>query len=73
VFKIHRYPLDYPGLKGKDLTPLGPIEQPASMRGKTGFAEQAAEGAPEGKEGRGPRRDGGGDRRPPRDDNPRDR
>ena len=53
VFKVHRYEVGYPGLAGKDLTPIGPIEQPASMRGKTGFAEQAAEGAPEGKEGRG--------------------
>ena len=35
VFKIHRYPTDYAGLAGKDLTPLGPIEQPASLAGKT--------------------------------------
>jgi hypothetical protein len=48
VFKIHRYEPDYAGLKGRDLTPTGPIEQPAALRGKTGFAEQAAEGSPEG-------------------------
>lgn len=69
VFKVHRYPVDYPGLADRDLAPIGPIEQPASMRGKTGFAEQPAEGAPEGKQGPGERRGGGGDRRPPRDDN----
>ncbi|MHC5112570.1 MAG: aryl-sulfate sulfotransferase, partial [Planctomycetota bacterium] len=27
VFKIVRYPLDYPGLAGKDLTPMGPITE----------------------------------------------
>ncbi len=37
VFKIHRYPPDYPGLKGRDLTPKGVIELPASQRGKTGL------------------------------------
>jgi len=26
VFKIRRYPVDYPGLSGQDLTPQGPIE-----------------------------------------------
>ena len=45
VFKVHRYPLDYPGLAGRDLTPIGPIEQPASLCGKTGFAEQARRGS----------------------------
>ncbi len=83
VFKIHRYEPDYAGLAGRDLAPKGPIEQPISMRGKTGFAEQAAEGEPAGKEARGadrrkPPRDDeprgkSGDRRPPRDDNRRDR
>ena len=48
MFKIHRYEPDYPGLAGKDLTPLGPIEQPAAMCGKTGFHDQAPEGAPVG-------------------------
>ncbi len=48
--------------------PIGPIEQPASMRGKTGFAEQPAEVARR-KARPGERRGGGGDRRPPRDDN----
>lgn len=46
VFKIHRYPTDYPGLAGKDLKPLGPIEQPAFLAGKTGFADQPPEGEP---------------------------
>ena len=78
VFKIHRYPPDYPGLAGKDLKPLGPIEQPAEMCGKTGFHDQAAEGAPVGREARERRRPraeqrGGDDDRPPppRDDDRR--
>jgi len=58
VFKTHRYPVDYPGLAGKDLTPIGPIEQPASLAGKTGFADQPPRGAPVGREGRGEGRDG---------------
>jgi hypothetical protein len=29
VFKVRRYPLDHPGLVGKDLTPQGPVELPA--------------------------------------------
>ena len=58
VFKIHRYPIDYPGLAGKDLTPMGPIEQPAALAGKTGFADQPPRGAPAGREARG------GNRRP---------
>jgi hypothetical protein len=37
-------------LAGKDLAPTGPIEQPANMCGKTGFADQPPEGAPVGKE-----------------------
>jgi len=65
VFKIHRYPVDYPGLAGKDLTPVGPIEQPASMAGKTGFADQPPRGAPVGREARsGDQRPGGGQRGP---------
>jgi len=63
VFKVHRYEIDYPAFAGKDLTPIGPIEQPASLAGKTGFAEQAPEGAPEGQQGRGGQ--GPDDRRPP--------
>jgi hypothetical protein len=66
VFKVRRYPTDYPGLAGKDLTPIGPIEQPASLAGKTGFAEQAAEGAAKGPGVRGGDRGGPGDARPPR-------
>ena len=37
VFRICRYPLNYPGLIGKDLKPAGLIEQPATMKGKTGL------------------------------------
>jgi hypothetical protein len=37
VFKIYRYPPDYPGLAGKKLTPRGVIELPASEKGKTGL------------------------------------
>ncbi|HPM83150.1 MAG TPA: SUMF1/EgtB/PvdO family nonheme iron enzyme [Candidatus Anammoximicrobium sp.] len=73
VFKIHRYPIDYPGLAGKDLTPLGPIEQPASLAGKTGFADQPPEGEPvRGGGGREGDRRGEGKGRPkppPREDN----
>jgi len=63
VFKVHRYPIDYPGLAGRDLTPTGPIEQPASLAGKTGFAEQPGRGGPEGRKhaprpARGPTRQG---------------
>jgi hypothetical protein len=36
VFKVHRYAPDFPGLKGKDLTPKGVIELPTSQKGKTG-------------------------------------
>ena len=37
VFKAHRYAPDYPGLAGRDLTPGGVIELPASRKGKTGL------------------------------------
>jgi hypothetical protein len=37
VFKVHRYAPDYPGLAGRDLTPNGVIELPASQKGKTGL------------------------------------
>jgi hypothetical protein len=70
VFKIHRYPIDYPGLAGKDLKPIGPIEQPESQCGKTGFHDQASEGAPVGREGRGVNGRGGDNRRRPRADQP---
>ena len=63
VFKIHRYPIDYPGLAGKDLTPIGPIEQPASLAGKTGFSDQPPEGPPVGREAPGGERRGQGGRR----------
>jgi len=37
VFKVHRYAPDYPGLAGRDLTPKGVVELPASKKGKTGM------------------------------------
>ncbi|MEI6499497.1 MAG: SUMF1/EgtB/PvdO family nonheme iron enzyme [Armatimonadota bacterium] len=37
VFKVHRYAPDDPGLQGRDLTPKGVIELPASQKGKTGL------------------------------------
>ncbi len=67
VFKIHRYEPDYPGLAGKDLKPIGPIEQPESQCGKTGFHDQAAEGRPAGKEAQDKPGRPDGDR-PPRGD-----
>ena len=73
VFKVHRYPTDYPGLAGKDLKPLGPIEQAASLAGKTGFAEQPPEGEPVRGAGRDEQQPGGGKGRPkpPRPDDRR--
>ena len=76
VFKVHRYVPDYPGLKGKDLTPKGVIELPASQKGKTGLdnmieeprgnRERSGQGEPNSP-GRG--QGGGGERgnRPPQD------
>ncbi|MEI7729927.1 MAG: aryl-sulfate sulfotransferase [Verrucomicrobiota bacterium] len=37
VFKIHRYEPNYLGLAGRDLTPKGVVELPASQKGKTGL------------------------------------
>jgi hypothetical protein len=78
VFKVHRYAVDYPGLAGRDLTPKGVIELPASQKGQTGLdnmsEQQRDDRGPGGKEkrkrGRGPGKDGpGGEKkRPPRDD-----
>jgi formylglycine-generating enzyme required for sulfatase activity len=34
LFKVHRYPPDYPAFKGRDLTPQGVIELPASSAKK---------------------------------------
>ena len=28
VFKVHRYPVDYPAFKGRDMTPRGPLVEP---------------------------------------------
>ena len=35
LFKVHRYPPDYPAFKGRDLTPKDVIELSASQKGKT--------------------------------------
>ena len=67
VFKVHRYAPDYPGLAGRDLSPKGVIELPASMKGKTGLhlmteAQRTDRGpgggARGGQGGNGPSRDG---------------
>jgi len=60
VFKIHRYPPDYPGLAGRDLAPRGVIELPASEKGKTGL-----DGWSERREERDRRPRGEDDRRRP--------
>jgi len=52
VFKVHRYAPDYPGLRGRDLSPKGVIELPASQKGKTGL-DKADAPAGEGGRGRG--------------------
>ena len=66
VFKVHRYAPDYPGLAGRDLTPKGVIELPASQKGKTGLHLMTeAQRTDRGGQGRG-----GGENRPPRDDRP---
>ena len=65
VFKVHRYAPDYAGLAGRDLTPKGVIELPASEKGKTGF-DQADAPAEERKGGGGKQGGGNRDDRPPR-------
>jgi hypothetical protein len=52
VFKVHRYAPDYPGLRGRDLSPKGVIELPASQKGKTGLDRSDAP-PDEGRGGRG--------------------
>lgn len=37
VFKVHRYPLDYPAFSGRKIGEGAPIELPSQMRGKTGL------------------------------------
>ena len=76
MFKVHRYAPDYAGLVGRDLTPKGVIELPASQKGQTGLdnmTEQQRDApgpAGKGKGGRGTDKGGqdGGKNRPPRDD-----
>lgn len=70
VFKILRYAASYPGLAGRDLTPGGVIELPASERGKTGLdrldaREEDRRGRGEGRGGRGGGRGGRGGYDPP--------
>ena len=75
VFKVHRYAPDYPGLAGRDLTPKGVIELPASQKGKTGLhlmTEHNARPRPGWRSGRGGQGGGNRDDRPPRDDHGRD-
>ena len=72
VFKVHRYAPAYPGLAGRDLTPKGVIELPASQKGKTGLHNMTEQQRPDrgpGGQGRGRGGQGGGNRdgRPPRD------
>jgi hypothetical protein len=73
VFKVHRYAPDYPGLAGRDLTPNGVIELPASQKGKTGLdgmTEQQRPARGPGGPGRGRGGPGGGgnrDNSPPRE------
>ena len=66
VFKVNRYAPDYPGLKGRDLTPKGVIVLPASQKGKTGLHQMTEAQRTD----RGPRPGGagapGGSGRPPR-------
>jgi hypothetical protein len=58
VFKVHRYAPDFPGLKGKDLTPKGVIELRASQKGRTGLdnwsepprANRPGQSGPDGRE-----------------------
>jgi formylglycine-generating enzyme required for sulfatase activity/phosphatidylethanolamine-binding protein (PEBP) family uncharacterized protein len=52
VFKVRRYAPDHPGLRGRDLTPRGVIELPASEKGKTGL-DKADAPAGERRGGRG--------------------
>ena len=54
VFKVERYAPDYPGLRGRDLSPKGVIERPASDKGKTGL-DKADAPPDEGRGGRGGR------------------
>jgi len=66
VFKIHRYPLDYAGLPGRDLTPGKVIELPAGQTtGLSGASEEQLGKRPGGGRGdaRGP---GGRDNQRPR-------
>ena len=66
VFKVHHYAPDYPGFAGRNLTPKGVIELPASEKGKTGLDKLDA--TPEERLGGGP---GRGPSRQPGENRPR--
>ena len=71
IFKAYRYAPDYPGLAGRDLTPKGVIELPATQKGKTGLdrADAQPDERPPDAGGRNNQPRGGGNRpnRPPSD------
>jgi hypothetical protein len=46
VFKVQRYAADYPGLKGRDLSPQSVVELPAELKGKTGLDHKDSGGQP---------------------------
>lgn len=57
VFKVHRYEQEYSGLAGRDLTPKGVVELPASQKGKTGMDNFVEQPNNPGGNGRPPRND----------------
>ena len=78
VFKVHRYAPDDAGLAGRDLTPQGVIELPASQQGQTGLdnmtEQQRDDRGPAGNgqggrgAGKGSQGNGDDDRPPPPDE-----
>ena len=70
VFKIHRYPPDYPAFAGRDLAPGKTIELPASMLGR--YRPKRPDRAPDADGRKLPGRGGRGGRRG-RDEPPRRR
>ena len=81
VFKVHRYEPTYPGLAGRNLTPKGVIELPASQKGKTGLhlmteaqrTDRGPGGSGGGKRGQDGQSVGNRENRPPRDGQPTDK
>ncbi len=76
VFKVHRCAPDYAGLAGRDLSPRGVIDLPASEKGKTGLDQADAPAEEPGRFQDGQQSGGGGNHppgggqggRPPRGD-----